>query len=354
MLGSISSKLEQAMMDTAYEALFVLNDQLVVLALNARARQFFGERAIPGAPFSELTGSSELDTTLRYVIENNEREFEVQTRVDEHFYRVRTQLHDEQDSGRLITIALQDVTDLVRLNRARRDMVANISHELRTPIANIRLIIDSLFHDADKPKRKQSIQSLRAIARETDSLQWLVHELLDLSMIESGQAILRMVDTELADIIEQATENMAEQAANRDVHLSAASTEGIKVLCDRDLVRRVLINLIHNALKWSPKDGHITVTAEANPEFVTISVHDQGPGVPDAQVERIFERFYQVDDSRSKGEGTGLGLAICKHIVEAHGGKIWAVGTSIAGGGQFHFTVLNADNTNYANGLEAV
>jgi two-component system phosphate regulon sensor histidine kinase PhoR len=114
----------------------------------------------------------------------------------------------------------------------------------------------------------------------------------------------------------------------------------LQVWADHEQVRRVLINLIHNAIKWSPRGGQIKVLSEVIADEVTVSVIDNGPGVPDDQTERIFERFYQVDSSRSGGEGTGLGLAICKHIVEAHGGKIWAEGNENGTrGGIFRFTL---------------
>lgn len=336
--------LQQLMIDSAYEGLVVVDETLRVIEFNPTAQALLGEDASAGALLSDMIASNELIATLRYVLENREQEFEVQTTLQDRFYRVRTRLSEDPATRvLLIGIAFQDVTELVRLNRARRDMVANISHELRTPIANIRLIIDSLFHDADKPKRKRSIQSLRDIARETDALQWLVHELMDLSMIESGQAIVRMVDVAVADVAEQAIVRMSDQAASRDIQLVTHLPEGLVVLCDQDLVRRVLINLLHNALKFAPPNSAIVLSAVDKGEYIVLTVTDEGPGVPKDQTARVFERFYQVDSSRSKGEGTGLGLAICRHIVEAHGGKIWADPTEIANGGRFSFTLLNAN-----------
>src|SRR5690606_28339150 len=128
----------------------------------------------------------------------------------------------------------------------------------------------------------------------------------------------------------------------KDIKIVSQVNEGFQVWAAEEQVRRVLINLIHNAIKWSPEGKTITVTAEPVPaaEEVIISVLDEGPGVPDDQTERIFERFYQVDTSRSGSEGTGLGLAICKHIVEAHGGQIWAEGNENGTrGGIFRFTL---------------
>jgi len=193
----------------------------------------------------------------------------------------------------------------------------------------------------EKPRRKQSIASLRDIAKETDTLLWLAQELLDLSMIESGQAIMRLVETSLSELVETTIERMQDQTNASDLTVISQVPENLQVLCDPDQTRRVLVNLLHNASKWSPPGETITVSAVADDEEVTVSVLDKGPGVPDAQIDRVFERFYQVDASRSGHEGTGLGLAICKHIVEANGGHIWAEGNS-KGGGRFKFTLLKA------------
>lgn len=334
---------DRVMAGVAYESLMILDQDRQLIALNESAARLFNGEALIGAPLVEVTGSTELDSAVQYAIDNGEEMFEVQTTIQDRFYRVRTQLYERAAGEQVVGVALQDVTELVRLNRARRDMVANISHELRTPIANIRLIIDSLFHEEDKPKRKKSIQSLRAIARETDSLLWLVQELLDLSMIESGQSIVRMVDVPLEAMIESSLERMAEQSANHEIGIIAKIPSDMRVLCDKELASRIVINLMHNAIKFSPKGGTITISAEESGPYITVTVLDKGPGVPADQVERIFERFYQVDASRSKGEGTGLGLAICRHIIEAHGGTIWAVPTEEAHGGKFCFTLLKAD-----------
>lgn len=329
--------------NAAYDALLVLNEKCEVIAINNTAEEIFGRQRPIGESLLSVTGNEELESMVRIALEYQEEIFEEQLTIDKRVYRVRAQVI-RRDGNMFIGLAMEDISDLVRLNRARRDMVANISHELRTPIANIRLIIDSLFHDEEKPKRKHSINSLQAIARETDSLLWIMQEMLDLSMIESGQSIVRMVEVPLRDLVEDAMDRMEEQAVAKDIKLVHDISKKRQVLCDWDQIRRVLANLIHNAIKWSPPGSKISIDARAmDEEKVVVIVSDEGPGVPDDQVERIFERFYQVDSSRTGNEGTGLGLAICKHIVEAHDGKIWAEGRSTAKGGRFLFTLPIAD-----------
>ncbi len=331
--------------NAAYEALLVVDAETRVIASNTSAETLFDTPQPIGQLLTDVTGLPELEMLVVDALANEEESYEEQLTFNKHFYRVRTQVI-RRGGNLFIGMALQDVSELVRLNRARRDMVANISHELRTPIANIRLIIDSLFHEQDKPKRKQSTSALRAIARETDSLLWLVQELLDLSMIESGQAILRMIETPLTDIVAEAIERVEDQSEAKEIDIINETPAEIQVLADSDQARRVLINLIHNAIKWSPPSEKIRVRAEASGDEVTISVLDNGPGVPEEFRERIFERFYQVDPSRSVGEGTGLGLAICRHIVEAHGGRIWVENNEEGKdgkGGCFKFTLPAAD-----------
>jgi len=324
--------------NSAYEALMVLNPDFEIIAINNAAEELFEWRCPINERLIDVTHSPELESVVLSALEYQEEVFEEQIIINKRHYRVRAQVI-QRDGNRFIGLALQDVSDLVRLNRARRDMVANISHELRKPVANIRIIIDSLFHEDDKPKRKRSISTIQAIARETDSLLWVIQEMMDLSMIESGQSIVRMVELDLRPLVEDAVDRMEDQANDKDIRIVFDVSKKLRVWGDWDLARRVIVNLLHNAIKWSPKGSKITVSTSAIDDEVTVQVQDEGPGVPDDQVERIFERFYQVNSSRSGGEGTGLGLAICKHIVEAHGGKIWAVGQSQTKGGKFIFTL---------------
>jgi len=186
-----------------------------------------------------------------------------------------------------------------------------------------------------------------------DALLWLAQELLDLSMIESGQSIMKLVKTPLKQIVDDAIERLGSQAEMKDLTIVSYVAEKYDVLCDADQLRRVLANLIHNAVKWSPPSEAITITANEQGDEIVISVFDNGPGVPDDLRERIFERFYQADVSRSGNEGTGLGLAICKHIIEAHGGRIRAEGNSHGKGGHFLFTVMKADTNFQGEALAA-
>lgn len=339
---SLQSKmLFSTMSNVAYDYVIVLDEESKIIALNKSAEELFSGKNPIGEKLHDLVNVPDLEDIVARAI-NEEEILEEQFVMDRRNYRARTQVIRYSDYHYFIGIAMQDITQLVRLNRARRDMVANISHELRTPITKIRFTIDSLFHDQNRPKRKASIQSLRNISMEVGALENVVQELLDLSMIESGQSIMKLTDEALVDIAVSGVLRLEERLHEKKLKVVRHIPEKLRVLCDRDHIRRVISNLISNAQKWSPPNDVITINAAQDGEEVIISVFDNGPGVPDEQKERIFERFYQVDTARSGKDGSGLGLALCKHIVEAHGGRIWAEGNNQGGGGRFHFTLLNA------------
>ena len=342
--GGVESRAFHATISSvAFDLVLVLDEDLIVVMYNESAERFFGNRSPIGESLQNVIGSPELHSLVQHALTEPDC-LEEQFEIDGAYYRARTQVISFEGERRFVGIAMQDVTNLVNLNRARRDLVANISHELRTPITRIRLIIEGLFLDADKPKRKASIQSLKEIAMETDALLWLAQELLDLSMIESGQAIMRLVPTSLKQVVDDLIERFEPHTEMKGLKIVSQVPQKYDALCDADQLTRVLGNLIHNAIKWSPPDEVITITASEQTDEITVSVYDNGPGVPEDLRERIFERFYQADVSRSGDEGTGLGLAICKHIIEAHGGRIWAEGNGK--GGQFLFTVLKPDVSN--------
>ena len=329
----------RALVDSSWNVLVVLDEGCHVLAMNEAARATFDAADAFDGSLVALTGSAELEIMVSEAIRNEERMLEEQLLLKDRWWRVRVQISRGTAQRMLICLALEDVSQLVRLNRARRDMVANISHELRTPIANIRLIIDGLFLDNERPRRKHSIRSLQAIARETDALQWMSEELLDLSMIESGQALMKMVDVQARKVVLEAIERMANFSEAKEAEIVQKVPNDLYILCDPDKLRRVLMSLLHNALKWSPQGKKIRVVAMRDGDEVQFGVFDRGAGVPEEHTSRIFERFYQVDPSRSDSEGSGLGLAICRHIIEAHGGHIRAESNVTRDGGRFYFTI---------------
>lgn len=307
--------------NSSFDAVLVIDADKRITILNDLAEGVFDiQHNVIGDSLIGVTASHQLDRLAEQVIHTQEPQ-EDQIELNGRFYKVRVSWID----ARTVVLALQDVTEVLRLTRARRDMVANISHELRTPISSIRLMIDTLTQSYGK-NRERDLSKLAKIDRETESLQYLVQELHDLSMIETGKAIMRMIEIPLNSVIQDALGRMSSQLEQKGLRIVNTLPPEVIVLVDPDQTRRVLTNLISNAVKFTPSGGTITFSAAFDdPAQITIRVSDTGIGIPPSERERIFERFYQVDSARSGNtHGSGLGLAIAKHIIGAQGGKIWA------------------------------
>ena len=238
---------------------------------------------------------------------------------------------------RLGLMVLRDVTDLRRLERVRREFVANVSHELRTPLASIRAVVETLEAGAaDDPA--VAGEFFRRIIGEVDHLVGLVDELLDLARIESGRAVLT---TEICDPVEmlmRVVERMRPQVERAGLVIRVEAAPDLpQVWVDRGRIEQVLINLIHNAVKFTPEGGEIVIASEVIDGMLRVSVRDTGVGITAEELPRIFERFYKTDAAR-RSAGSGLGLAIAKHIVQGHGGTIWAESTA-GHGATFSFTL---------------
>ncbi len=341
-LSSYKLALALSLSNLSYDALVIIDKNMKIIAINEVAEELFGRKRPIGEHIVDVSNKPELASFIEDSLINQES-LEEQIEINKRMFKVRVMVI-HRDNFSFIGLAMQDITSLVRLARARRDMVANISHELRHPITNIKLIIEGLFHDQDKPKRKPSVSALKAIAREVDSMVWMVEGMHDLSRIESGEAILRMIEFPLIGLVNDVRESMIDQSDEKGITVETDIPDDLSVLADHDLSHRVLVNLLHNAIKWSPPNQPVTISAVDDGDQVMVSISDHGPGVPEAHRERIFERFYQIDPARSHSEsggGTGLGLAISKHIVEAHEGRIWVEETP-GGGAKFCFTLPNA------------
>jgi two-component system phosphate regulon sensor histidine kinase PhoR len=243
----------------------------------------------------------------------------------------------EEAGAESYLIILQDLTRIRRLETVRRDFISNISHELRTPLAGLKALVDTLRGGAikDPPAAKRFLKRMDG---EVDALTQMVEELLELSRIESGQAPLRMAPTPVAEVVIPPVDRLRPQAERAGIELIVQVPPQLPpVLADAERARLVLTNLVHNAVKFTPPGGQITVTAQPSGEEVVVSVKDTGVGISTEDLPRIFERFYKADRARSGG-GTGLGLAIAKHIVQGHAGRIWA--ESVEGqGSTFSFSL---------------
>ncbi len=257
---------------------------------------------------------------------------EVPTR---HQYLQLVVIPDQHTSGSLLLA--QDLTRIRRLETVRRDFVSNLSHELRTPLASLKALAETLQEGAldDPPAARRFVDQIEI---EVDALTQMANELLELSKIESGRFSLNRSPAAASDLLHSAAQRMQVQAERASIAVRVECEENLPgVQVDSQRLEQVLINLIHNAVKFTRPGGEVILCADSLPGEVRFAVRDTGVGIPADEVWRIFERFYRVDKSRT-GRGTGLGLSIAKHIVEAHGGKIWAESTE-GQGSTFYFTI---------------
>jgi two-component system phosphate regulon sensor histidine kinase PhoR len=223
-----------------------------------------------------------------------------------------------------VWLVLEDVSELRRLQRIRAEFIDNLSHELRTPLTTISLLAETAGRDAESasPRLRERIAKIEV---ETGHLTQMVNELLDLSKIESGTVPLLLDDVDLVRVARSNTERLRPFAERQGLRLALELPDHVDpVRGDEDRLGQVVINLLHNAVKFSPNGGEIVVGVREDGGEVVVWVRDPGIGVPRADLARIFERFYKVDRARVRGRGgTGLGLSISRHVVEMHGGRIW-------------------------------
>ena len=220
-------------------------------------------------------------------------------------------------------LVIRDVTELRRLEAVRRDFVANVSHELKTPLTSIAGYAETLATEASPGT--QTERFARPILSNARRMHRLVDDLLDLSRIEAGRWQPAPERVDVRGLAGEAWTAFADRARERRIQFTAAAGDVHHVTADPEALRQVLTNLLDNALRHTPPGGRITVSLEAAPGGVTVAVADTGSGMAPEHLPRIFERFYRADPGRSRQEGgTGLGLAIVKHLVEAHGGRVEA------------------------------
>jgi two-component system phosphate regulon sensor histidine kinase PhoR len=248
--------------------------------------------------------------------------------------RATVVLRAAQTPNECVWLVLEDVTELRRLQRIRTEFIDNLSHEIRTPLTNIRLLTEVLARDADEGSLPARVaEGIQRIDVESGHLVQLVNELLDLSRIEQGSAPLHLADVDLAAVARASTDRLRLFASRQGVTFRLDFAPGLpRVRGDEERLAQLLVNLLHNAVKFSPAGGDVTVAGELEGDEVVLSVRDHGVGIPRADLDRVFERFYKVDRARFRGAGgTGLGLSIARHIAESHGGRIWVQSDEGAG-----------------------
>ena len=295
-------------------------EEKLLLTNPAAERLFnFKKENVNGHPLIEAVHDYEIDEIVKKCLSTT-HEQTAQLETNGRFIRV---IAVPITTGRSYStlILFQDLTELRNLQTMRRELIGNISHDLRTPIAGIKAMVETL-QDTAIDDKQVAWDFLTRINGEVDRLTQMVTELTELSHIETGKAELRRVPTNLNYLIEEVVGQMRPQAESKPVTITTDFNSNLPVIkVDKDRIRQTLTNLVHNAIKFNNPGGKVTITTTFDNESAIVSMSDTGIGISKEDLPHIFERFYKADKARSQG-GSGLGLAIAKHTIQAHGGSI--------------------------------
>ena len=331
-----------AILGSMIEGVAVINPQERVIFSNRAFSQILGLDAVPieGRPLVEVVRQSDLLVVIKKVLVEHAQvssEVVVGTVRPRSFAVTAAPVRATGPSGAILV--LHDISELRRLERVRQDFVANVSHEFRTPLTAIQGFAETLLGGAleDPAHRQHFVEIIRNHAAR---LARLTEDLLKLSRIEAGKLDLEFRPVSVYQLVQSCVETARFKAERRQLTLEIRIPEGLpNVRGDSNGLQEVLQNLLDNAVQYTPSGGRVEVSAANEGDKVRVTVSDTGIGIPQAEQERIFERFYRVDAARSReAGGTGLGLSIARHIVEAHGGRLW-VESAVGEGSRFHFSI---------------
>src|SRR5271165_191172 len=326
-----------ALVDALPVGVIVVGEDGRVTVFNPAAAEIFGvprARAL-GRTLIESVRSFELDRRLSNALRHGAEQTAEMTynAVAERKLEVTTRPLRGGEAPREAVAVVHDLTRVRELEAIRRDFVSNVSHELRTPLTSVKIIVETLQGGVDATTQAGF---LRDIARETDRMIALVEDLLGLAKLESSTLAVPFSPVDLCEVCREVVATQALRAKQLHIDLQVRTPdEPIVMLGDRAKLVQVVVNLLDNALRLTPPNGHVKVAVRSDDGHAVLSVADDGPGIPSSALPHIFERFYVVDRSRARSStGTGLGLAIVKHIVESHGGTVVAesqlgVGTTL-------------------------
>jgi two-component system phosphate regulon sensor histidine kinase PhoR len=321
------------------------SDATVLYASPFFLKSFPIEGGVMGTKVGEIIGNPALNESVRALIRSSDggaaaKETE-EIEIDEGLRCFNVRLVPLTDDGAFyLLLFLNDITEEKRVETIKKDFVANVSHELRTPLASIKgyseTILDGGIEDLETHK-----EFLGIIDRNATRMSRIIDDLLILSRLESQEMSIVSTCVDLTELLYSTKKSFEKQAKDKGIDITAGIDRDLpKIWGDRDRLEQVVVNLLDNAIKYTPSGGVVTLKAKSSGEGVLVDVVDTGIGIPEADIPRIFERFYRVDKARSRElGGTGLGLAIVKHIVQAHNGTM-RVKSTPGKGSTFSFSVF--------------
>jgi two-component system phosphate regulon sensor histidine kinase PhoR len=337
---------QEALFNSMIEGVLVLDEHdRIRLANRAFTQLFSGPGDLRGKTLIEAFRSHEISELVeRLGGKGSVLDYEMRLPgLDERWLQVNaTAIGGDGGKSHGTIVVFHDLTRLKQLERTREEFVANVSHELRTPLSMIKGYVETLL-DGARHDPEVAEKFLRTVDRNARRLDALIQDLLSISELESGRVQLNLGHVHFHELVDRVFLDFKTRAAARDVKL-VNEAKNITVMADEGRLQQVLTNLVDNAIKYGRNSGTVRIGGHTVDGKSEVFVRDDGPGIPAEALERVFERFYRVDKARSREQGgTGLGLSIVKHIVQSHGGTVWA--ESEAGQGTaFFFTLPGAAN----------
>lgn len=339
----------EAVFLSMFDGVMVVNGQGQISLMNETLKTFFnGNESFIGKKTLELVRNIEIQNMVDHILEKkSSMEFKEISLVmeEERILQIHVTPLIKNNRRDGAVLVFHDITELRKLENVRKDFVANVSHEIRTPVTNIKGYAETLI-DGALDDKENAQEFLQIILSDSDRLSQLVDDLLDLSKIESGKLKLNMEIFSLEDIVDRVVLGFKMQCAQKGLMIKKQIDKNIsKIVADKDSIEQVILNLIDNAVKYNRPGGAIIVSLKQVDSCVNLSVEDTGIGIPSVDLSRIFERFYRVDKARSRQlGGTGLGLSISKHIIQAHNGDI-VVKSELAKGTVFTISLPSSPNS---------
>ncbi|MDD3438547.1 MAG: ATP-binding protein [Clostridiaceae bacterium] len=315
----------EAILTNMTDGIIAVNAEGVVIHANPAAYKIFNirEEDLYNRNFDDAAEKLDLGITFNDILNDSDKNYNILS-INNLIIKISVvQIINEQNKAEGAMLVLQDVTEQEKLDKMRKEFVANVSHELRTPLTTIRSYTETLL-DGASDNKEYTLNFLKVINSESERMTRLVKDLLQLSKLDYDKMEWNMKSLNILNLLRDCVVKMEMAARQKNQSLSF---EAIGELCeingDKDRIEQVIINIISNAIKYTPENGSIKVTAKRLKDSVEIRIADSGIGIPKEDLPRLFERFYRVDKARSRSMGgTGLGLSIAKNIVEAHKGSI--------------------------------
>lgn len=333
-----------AILQSMSEGVIAVDQNKTILLVNPSAEAILQLRQeeMVGKSLIEALRNTAMDDVLTQALEGStriSREIEF-LEPEEKIVRVNAVGIRKEGSGVCAILVLHDITEIRKLERVRREFVANVSHELKTPLTSLKGFLETLLNGAME-EQESARRFLKMMEEDTNRLTRLIDELLELARLESRREPLQLQPIDLVREIETIMESLRPRMAEKKIRYQFVygDQDHFKIAADRDKIRQVLLNLLDNAIKFNREGGTIRIRLEAVGLQIKVSIKDTGIGIPEESLGRIFERFYRVERGRSRDMGgTGLGLSIVKHIVEAHGGQV-GYKSELEKGSEFFFTL---------------